>query len=365
MSENYKPHEFNPEVAELYGVNAALIFRYLSFCTANGRWASPTLADLCNLYPYLGEWQIWAALKKLTSAGRKTPPLVLRKCVNDSYLYRVIAPDTCLSPHTFDVDIALKAGVLSAIMYQNIGHWIRTNWKRRAEAYFATLVPEDFDCEDYQMQRHAYQMTRGAAAHYTSAADWVKEHPYATERSAKRSFSGLQRSGLIRKGLRKRHRQLWLLTRKTLNEYEQDMLRKSILGDSSAKTQTYRPKPKGNGQNPKATAKTQNEPGLSDSTRDRSDALIEADIEEGCLEKPIADNAYAFRAPSLADASANAGTAYTAASPRSAWGTPNFPRKSKTVAPRTRRFKPPVPDDPEYYEYLDTLTEKQRLALSS
>ena len=125
------------------------------------------------------------------------------------------------------------------------------------------------------------------------------------------------------------------------------------------------PKPSGIGQNPVVTAKTQNKPGLSDSPTCRSDALVEADIEEGSLKNPIADNGYAFRAPSLADASANAGTAYNAASPRSAWGTPNFPRKSKKVALRTRRFKPPLPDDPEYYEYLDTLTEKQRLALSS
>lgn len=373
MSDNYLPHAFNPQVAELYGVNPALIFRYLSFCTDSGRWTSPTLAELKERYPYMGEWQIWAALKKLTTPGRRTPPLVLRKYVNGSYLYRVIAPDTCVSPHTFDVNIALKVGIIPAVMYHNLGHWIRTNWKLRAEKLYTTLDPEDFDYDEWFMQRHSYQMTRGAAAHYTSAAEWVKGHPYVTERSAKRSFVLLQKEGLIQKGLRRRQRQLWLLTRKTLNQYEQEMLNKSNLGSDGAKTQSHRPKPKTNGQNPKPSAKTQNETGLSHSPEAGSNAFEEAPIEEPVLrlKNQLADNSDAFRSPSsLADArNTEAGTASRVATPSAAqWGKPNLPpvrkQKKEPVQKRVRR-KIPAPDDPEFYEFYDSLSEAERLSLRS
>ena len=383
MSENYLPHVFSPQVAELYGVNAALIFRYLSHVTSTGRWTSPTLAELSARYPYMGDWQVWAALKKLTNPGRKTPPLVLRKFVNGSYLYKVIAPDTCLSPHTFDVNIAVKVGVIPAVMYHNLGHWIRMNWKQRAEALYTTVDPDEFDYDEYQIQRHVYQMTRGAAAHYTSAAEWVKEHPYVKLSNAKSSFMLLQKEGLILRGPRRRHRRLWLLTRKTLNQYEQEMLNRSNLGSDSSKTQNQRQKPKAKAKNPKLSPETQCKPGLSDSPEDTSDAFIEARIKEAAafrLKKQIIDNSNAFRSSSaLADASSpEAGTASTAGATPSAirarvsrWNTANLPpvRKQKKDAlgriQKQVRRKIPLPDDPEYYAYLDSLSLEERLSLSS
>ena len=372
MTEPYTPHGFDPKVAEIYGVNAALLFQYLAYCSANSstRWVAPTLDDLCKLYPYLGEWQIWSALQKLIHSGQKTPALVVRKQVKGVYLYRPIAADgECRSPHTFDVRIAKKVGVVAAVLYHNTGHWIRENWKRRAETFYAELDPETFDYDEAQMQRHSYQMTRGAAAYYTTAADWVAEHPYVTERTAKRAFVTLQSANLLRKGLRKRHKQFCHLTRKALNFFEQEMLSKSDLGIPSAKTQSQRPKPKPDGQNPKSTAKTQTKSRLSDCTGEVSGALIEADIkEEGLrLKKQVGDNSDAFQLPApLADArGVSAGTASTNFTPSALhrWNSPNLPVKK----PGTRRasvFKP-TPDDPEYYEYIDNLTPEERIKFMS
>lgn len=366
MSENYTPHGFNPQIAELYSVNAALIYRYLTFRTDGGRWVNPTLADLQALYPYMGEWQIWAALKLLTNSGKTNPALVMRKFVNGSYLYRPIVPDSCRSPHTFDVTVAMKVGVVPAIMFHNIGHWIRENWKRRAHELYTTLDPEEFDFDEYQMQRHAYQLTRGAAAHYTSAAEWVEQHPYANLKTVKRGFVQLQNAGLLRKGIRKRYRQLWHLTRPLLNKFEQEMLSKSLLEDSGAKTQNKGTKPKPSGQNPKQRDKTQSKSRLSDCPEDGSEAVEEAVLEETSpLKKQIADNSDAFLPPSLANARASVVTTSTGSTPSATrWSTPNLPKRRPTNK-YVRRVKVPNPDDPEYYEYLDSLSLEERLALGS
>ena len=54
-------HRFNPQIAELYGINAALIFQYIwyrSVKMAGGRYVAMTLDDICKQYPYLGRKQV-------------------------------------------------------------------------------------------------------------------------------------------------------------------------------------------------------------------------------------------------------------------------------------------------------------------
>jgi len=384
MNESYLPHRFNPQVAEVYGINAALIFQYVCFRSqlVPTRWVDPTLEDICKQYPYLGEWQVWAALKKLINSGKKTPALLCRKQVKGTYLYRPIANDVdSYALHSFDVRIALKVGVVPAIIYHNVGHWIRENWKQRAQFWYERLNPAEFDDDDYQMQRFAYQMTRGAAAHYTTAVDWLATHRYVKLSSAKCGFMRLQQAGLLRKGLRKRHKQFWHLTRKSLNDFEQEMLSKSDLGNSSSKTQSQRQKPKTKARNPKSTPETQPESRLSASGAGASNAFEEADFIEAELRfnQPVGDNCDAIRPlHTLAGArGGSAGTASDSASPPPAvsgkelrrMNCPNQPWVKKKInrdafghVVKRHYLRKPKPDDLDYDEYIDNLSTEERRA---
>lgn len=73
-------HSFNIEMAAKYGIPAAVIYRNFQFWIgknkADGRhlhdgrtWSYNTRKGLCEIFPYLSEWQVRAGIKKLVDAG--------------------------------------------------------------------------------------------------------------------------------------------------------------------------------------------------------------------------------------------------------------------------------------------------------
>jgi len=386
MSDRYTPHRFNPYIANVYGINSALIYQYLNYRSSvtPGRFVDVTLAELREQYPYLGEWQVWAALQNLINVGKTTPPLILRKQVGGVYKYAPVADDNSDlgSLHTFDANVAIEVGVVAAIIFHNVSYWIKRNWQRQAEEVYRYLDPVAFDDSDYAMQRFAYQKTRLAAAHYTTITEWLETHRYVSKRSAERGFSCLQQAKLLTSGRTRRNKPTWYLPRHLLCQFQQDMLDKSTLEITTAKTQSTPPKPKTHRQNPSATAKTQRKQGLSDCPPNSTSAFEEVHIEKAALRvvKQVEDNPDAFRQSTLADARGDtAGTASMAAAPRSPSVRPkadrslremnqqNYPRgKTKVLRdsyghPVKRQYthKPKLDDD-DFELYIDNLTPEAR-----
>lgn len=382
MTDTYTPHRFIPQVAEIYGIPAALIYQYIQYRSERmtTRWVDLTLEHVCKQYPYFGRNQVWAAMQKLIHSGKKTPSLVLRKQVGGAYLYAPIAKNNCTSLHTFDVRIAMKAGVVAAVIYHNIGFWIKRNWMQKAETLYEHLNPAEFDDCDTMMQRFAYQHTRKAAAHHGTVAEWVKHHAYIPQRSAERGFSCLLKLGLLKAAPTSRRKPLWYLPRKLLAEFENEMLSKSHLENDTAKTKCSPPKSKTHRQNLTRAAKTKRQIESRGLAADGYSAVVEADVVEAVLriEKPLEDHYTAFPLPSLADArDGQAGTAVDAASPRPSaevWKKVEKLNRASLPAPVKKKVlkdffghpvkrqyvRKPKPEDDDFDLYVDDLSPEAR-----
>jgi hypothetical protein len=203
MDYKHVDHEFNPTVAESHGVNAAIIFQYIAYRsrTTPGHWVSLTLGDICKQYPYLGNKQIRLALDRLVKpVSRRIVPLIFRKgsAKGVGFIYAPSCRDyRCDSPHTFNVQVAREHGVAAAVIYSNVGFWIRQNWIARSDEALKRLLPEEFDLDGMKMQEASFKITRNAAAHHGSIEKWAEAHPYISRRDAYRSFARLVQAGLL------------------------------------------------------------------------------------------------------------------------------------------------------------------------
>jgi len=245
--QRYKPHRFNPSIAEIYGIPAALIFQYIWFRSvkmAEGKWVTLSLEDIYKQYPYLGKKQVWLALQKLVNSHRKTPALVCRKPADEGYGYRYapISRDAGNKFISFDTHIAAQHGIVPAIIHANIAYWVRDNWREKAERLYEYLDPAKFDYDDLQLQYFAFDHTRKAAAHYVSVKKWAKLNPYISERTTKRGFASLLAAGLL-KILHTRSRiPLWIVQEKLLRSYMRERLNGSDLENERAKRKKCGPK---------------------------------------------------------------------------------------------------------------------------
>jgi len=220
----YLPHRFDPQVAELYGVPAALILQYVCWRSVNeSKWVPLSVDDLAKQYPYMGRDECWRGLSRLLRAGKKTPALIHRKADSQGcgYLYSpTFTPRIDIaSLHTFNVRVAEKCGIVPAIIFHNVGFWIKRNWQQKAEELYEHLNPAEFDDSDFQMQRFAHQTTRKAAAHHCSVKKWWKCHRYISLPTAKRGFSRLLQAGLLKKGSTRARIPLWFLPRSELVKF--------------------------------------------------------------------------------------------------------------------------------------------------
>ena len=381
----YEPHEFDPQVAELYGIPAALILQHICWRSVNkSKWVVLSVNDLAEQYPYMGRDECWRGLNRLLRAGKKTPALVHRKAASQGcgYVYSpTFRPRLDLArPHTFNVRVAEKHGLVPAIIHHNVGFWIKKNWMQKAEELYQCLKPEDFDWDEMMMQRFAYQHTRRAAAHHCSIEKWIKHHKYVSLPSAKRGFLCLRRVGLLEKGRTRARIPIWFLPRNELVRFEQEILSKSDLGNEKLKTKRVGSKPNSLAQSQTTEIKTKQELPVTDSNSEESESVKETPVEEGLValraKKPVGDNSDAFRtSSSLATASdTKAGTASAASATPSAsvlaeakkLNRPNLPKvKKKSVIDSFSKAKRKYlrvysPDDPRYdLDALENLTPEE------
>jgi hypothetical protein len=375
MSEEYTPHRFNPDIATVYGIPSALVYQYINFRSREQRrcgksaWVDFTIDELCKQYPYFGRKQVWSALQNLIHPGKKTPQLILRKNVANIFTYAPVAEDDSLALHFFDVKVAVKFGVVPAIIYQNVGYWITKNWKDKAELLYRMLKPEKFAFDDRAMQEFAYDNTSMAAGHFETITEWVtKRRPYLSQRTARRGFSCLQKAGWFGFRRIKRGKPMWFLTKKLMNDYVQKMLEKSDLENVAAKRKQVEAKKECLAAKRKCVeSNRKQEPALSHSNVVTCRAFGEAVIEEA-----------------VEDCGSKVRKAFDDFASRSASGSehfvsrkelteirklnrPNFPAVKQKIS--TDAFGNPVkrkytrkltPDDPDFLERLEMMSEDER-----
>jgi len=375
MSEDYTPHRFNPDIATVYGIPSALVYQYINFRSREQRrcgksaWVDLTLDELCKQYPYFGRWQVWSALQNLIYPGKKTPQLVLRKNIANIFTYAPVAEDNTLALHFFDVKVAVKFGVVPAIIFQNVGYWITKNWKDKADLLYRMLKPEEFDFDDRAMQEFAFEHTRMSAGHFETIEEWVTEHrPYLSQRTARRGFSCLQKAGWFGFRRIKRGKPMWFFTHKLMNDYMQKMLEKSDLENVASKTKQVEAKTQCLASKTECVeAKTKQESGLTRSPKVTYYAFGEAAIDEAVevresqVRKALDD--FASRSPSGDEHFVSR----KELSQIRKLNRPNLPALKQKIA--TDAFGHPVkrkytrkltPDDPDFLERFEMMSEDER-----
>jgi hypothetical protein len=244
MTDSYVPHRFNPQVAQLYGIPAALIFQFISYCCDKHKldFLPLSVSELATRYPYLDRRTVGRVLDTLVFPGKgnPNPALLVRKKLNGVWHYHPVTPDEKFALHVFDARVAIEHGVIPAIILQNIGHWVRHNWKRKAEQALTKLKPEDYDHDLYRMHEDALVFTANGAAHTISIEEWLERHTYTSYRTAVRGFSCLRQAGLIFMRRGKHNKPIWVLSRDLRADYAEKMLKLSTLENTDANLPTDR-----------------------------------------------------------------------------------------------------------------------------
>jgi len=193
-------HSYLPNIAKVYGINAALVYQHISWCSEYGRhrFVPLTVAKLAKRYPYLGTKQIRKALHKLTRPARNRPVIVVCNKEGRSWSYAPVPEyNKAATRYHVDFETACRFGVTEGIIMANFGFWIRQNWEQRSQPVRDMLSPDTFD-NLLQMERFIYTFTKEHAFHHMRISDWVDEfHPYLSLSSAQRAFARLRVAKLL------------------------------------------------------------------------------------------------------------------------------------------------------------------------
>lgn len=268
MIEPNEEHFFDPKIAELYGINAALLFRYICWRSdhSKNRWVALTLPDLCARYPYLGRDQCYRALAALTHPGKKTPALISRKAApaGCGFIYAPVSKDNTVSGlHTFNVLVATEVGIVAAIIHHNITYWIKLNWRERVDELSAHLDPKKFDYDNYAMEAFAYVNTEKAAKHTGSVEKWAEAHSYISLRTVERGFARLVKHRMLSRTYNLHRVPVWGIPARTMCKLRSKWLNAGTLDYASAKTKFSAPKSNADRQYQTDNAKTKQEHDLS------------------------------------------------------------------------------------------------------
>ncbi len=160
--ETNKRHGFNPLIAESYGINEALIYQHIGYCSTFSptHFVSFTLDALCKRFWYLGRKQIYNALLKISVSSRTHSGLLDRNPNGGSFSYSPKADfDRNQKKHWFDTELANRFGsVATAVIYDNITYWIKENWEKKCVEVKSKLDPRLFDSL-YNLEVFAYSST--------------------------------------------------------------------------------------------------------------------------------------------------------------------------------------------------------------
>ena len=198
-------HLFPAKIAEQYGVNAAILYQYLSYRAEQMQTRSfrVSLRELASKYTYLSVDQIRKALDTLRTGTREHRSLLARAIDEDTQVCRYTVAklgELGVEPgslHRFSIEIAERYGVIPAVVYNNVEYWVMTNWKNGAEEVLNKLDVESYNGDTGAMNYDSYMESRHAAWHYISPKCWLKEHKYAALRSVERAFALLVKDGWL------------------------------------------------------------------------------------------------------------------------------------------------------------------------
>ena len=151
-----KVHSFSRTIAKEHGEKAAVLLQYLAHQVSKSKhfhggkkWFYKTLDDLAVVFPYLKRSTIHATLQKLS---QENGPLVIGDYNKKGYdrtcwfafrddNFRKQAQST--KPVYFQVEDAVKYGIVAAVLLGNLGHWIRENRKTDPQYTWHQILPGD------------------------------------------------------------------------------------------------------------------------------------------------------------------------------------------------------------------------------
>jgi len=295
MTDEFVPRFFNIQLAEMYGVNAALLFHHIKLRTDKvpGHFVRLTLDDFADIHPYLGAWEIRAALRVLTHPSRRYPAIVNRNGSAGSYSYSLACAAPSAKAHSFDIRVANQVGVTAAIIHANITYWIEDNWKRAAGDVMEKLNLADFDSA-HAMEAFAFAHTEPKAACHRRVQNWADEHTYLKPRTVERAFATLIAEGLL--VCKPKHRiPVWYFSENdrsdflasALDDKELTVAIRQNTAQFSAKITTPPPKSQLHRQNHNLSAKSTGKHDLSDSSEETSAATKKLCIEALALRAPL------------------------------------------------------------------------------
>jgi hypothetical protein len=173
-------HKFNPAVAATHGINAAVVYQCIRWHCLEPKNKSRSWkvshADLITYLPYLTKMMLRTALSKLTRRHHVTGRLLLAAEDGADRVYSLGREAEKAAAHSFDTEMAIKHGILPAVIYDNMVYWIA----------------ESVDIADDLIPCVA-----------TSPTAWSKLHPYAPLRTVNRAFAILETSREIGRIVRK------------------------------------------------------------------------------------------------------------------------------------------------------------------
>ena len=149
-------HSFSRTIAKEYGEKAAVLLQYLAHHVSKSKhvhggkkWFYKTLDDLAVVFPYLKRSTIHAILQKL---GKEDGPLVIGDYNNKDYdrtnwfAFRddnIRKQAQSCKPAYFQVEDAVKYGIVAAVLLGNLVHWIRENRKTDPQYTWHSMSPRE------------------------------------------------------------------------------------------------------------------------------------------------------------------------------------------------------------------------------
>lgn len=146
-------HCFSRKVAKDYGVNAALVFGYISHRIHSSKnmvegkqWFYATVDQVAQAYPYLTRTAVYVALRTLTSdEGILVAGCHNKKSYDRTTWYAFKTKEAAKlaesSPIYFKVIDAVNYDVAKAVLLANLRYWIDENRKTKVNYNLHTMSP--------------------------------------------------------------------------------------------------------------------------------------------------------------------------------------------------------------------------------
>jgi len=150
-----KVHSFSRTIAEEHGEKAAVILQYLAHHVAKSKqvhggrkWFYKTLDDLAAVFPYIKRSTIHDTLKSLKDKGLLEIGDYKKKGYDRTCCYafeddNVRKQAQASKPLYFQVEDAVKYGIVAAVLLGNLVHWIRENRKQDPKYTWHAMSPRE------------------------------------------------------------------------------------------------------------------------------------------------------------------------------------------------------------------------------